>query len=60
VRVCRHRPLTKSGQYLSMMDKDKASYRLAANSGAGDESRIATQQEELDWLTKERDALLKK
>jgi hypothetical protein len=43
-----------------MMDKDKASYRLAANSGAGDESRIATQQEELDWLTKERDALLKK
>ena len=64
MRVCRHRPLTKSGQYLSMMDKDKASYRLAANSGAGDESRnadrIAAQQEELDRLSKERDTLLKK
>jgi uncharacterized small protein (DUF1192 family) len=38
--------------------------QAAANSGAGDESRnadrIAAQQEELDRLTKERDALLKK
>ena len=38
--------------------------QAAANSGAGDESRnadrLAQQQEELDRLTKERDALLKK
>jgi uncharacterized small protein (DUF1192 family) len=38
--------------------------QAAANSGAGDESRnadrIAAQQEELDRLTKEREALLKK
>ena len=38
--------------------------QAAANSGAGDEDRnadrIAAQQEELDRLTKERDALLKK
>ena len=38
--------------------------QAAANSGAGDESRnadrIAAQQEELDRLSKERDALLKK
>jgi enolase len=37
--------------------------QAAANSGAGDESRnadrLAQQQEELDRLTKERDALLK-
>ena len=38
--------------------------QAAANSGAGDENRnadrLAQQQEELDRLTKERDALLKK
>jgi uncharacterized small protein (DUF1192 family) len=38
--------------------------QAAANSGAGDESRnadrIAAQQDELDRLSKERDALLKK
>jgi uncharacterized small protein (DUF1192 family) len=38
--------------------------QAAANSGAGDESRnadrIAQQQEELERLTKQRDALLKK
>ena len=38
--------------------------QAAANSGAGDESRnadrIAQQQEELDRLQKEREALLKK
>ncbi|HEX8827356.1 MAG TPA: hypothetical protein VF778_04510 [Xanthobacteraceae bacterium] len=38
--------------------------QAAANSGAGDESRnadrLAQQQAELDRLTKERDALLKK
>jgi uncharacterized small protein (DUF1192 family) len=38
--------------------------RAAANSGAGDESRnadrIAAQQEELERLSKQRDALLKK
>jgi len=38
--------------------------QAAANSGAGDESRnadrLAQQQEELERLTKERDALLKK
>ncbi len=38
--------------------------QAAANSGAGDESRnadrLAQQQEELDRLIKERDALLKK
>jgi uncharacterized small protein (DUF1192 family) len=38
--------------------------QAAANSGAGDESRnadrIAQQQEELERLIKERDALLKK
>ena len=38
--------------------------QAAANSGAGDESRnadrLAQQQEELDRLTKQRDALLKK
>ena len=38
--------------------------QAAANSGAGDESRnadrIAQQQEELERLTKQRDALVKK
>ena len=38
--------------------------QAAANSGAGDEARnadrIAAQQDELDRLTKERDALTKK
>ena len=38
--------------------------QVAANSGAGDESRnadrIAQQQEELERLVKQRDALLKK
>jgi uncharacterized small protein (DUF1192 family) len=38
--------------------------QAAANSGAGDEDRnadrLAQQQEELDRLTKERDALVKK
>jgi len=38
--------------------------QAAANSGAGDEARnadrLAQQQEELDRLTKQRDALMKK